>query len=249
MGTECSYKKLFDIFEGRDRMYWRSHPVNANDLLPSLIKYINGKYTGLTNLNFVKTYLGVPVDQPIEVAICSIPPISWQQFGTACMMCIFEKSIFKVSEFDPTTQLYPGANNEIETKNLRIWNLLNEFRKENLFRDRDIALILYRLMIIKNEYRPLMLSRARYHRPMLDLNLDPIIINLYENRLNVIPTNLSEFNIFINSKYIEFNYSKLYLKLCIEHMAKQKMSRIIRLITSNPDYKLARKRIMDVYHS
>ena len=236
-----SYDKLMQIYEGRDETYWRNNPLNARDILGKLIKYIETKYKGFTNLDFVKTYLGYPW--------VIIPDITWEQFSRACMMCIFEKETFEISEFDPTKHLYPGAITKTETENLRIWNILNDYIRQNIFSERVVGLILFRLMIVKNSFRPGLASQARQYRTIHDIGVDPIIINLFQNSDQILPTNIVEFNIFINSKDIEFNYSKLYLKLCIEHIAKQKMSIIIRLITSNPDYKLARKRIMDVYHS
>jgi len=205
---------------------------STSEVYDLINNYIDELYTGSSNLDFIKTYLG-----PF--------PHTWETLATACMMCIFEKYPFELSDYDPTLHLYPGCMESTETKYIQVWNKLNNLITDEIFGYKEVALILSKYMIINNERRPGLFLHAR--SPIS--KIDPIIMRIHHHYDAILPTTLTEFHTFISSNYIEFNYSKLYLKICRMHMAVQTINRYWRLTTCHPEYAIAKKRLLQIYHS
>lgn len=217
-----SFGRLIDI--GPIRSY-----QSTSEVYDIINHYINELYTGFADLDFIKTYL-------------SASPHTWETLATASMMCIFEKYPFELSEDDSTLHLYPGCMKSTETRYIQMWNTLNNLITEDIFSYNEVALILSKYMIAKNERR----CTLRHHVPTSPM--DPIIMKILRRDDAILPTTLTEFHTFISSNCIQFDYSKFYLKLCRMHMAVQTINRYWRLVTCNPDYNLAKKRLLQIYH-
>ena len=190
-----------------------------------IINYIDEFHIGYSNLDFIKTYLG------------SLPH-TWETLATASMMCIFEKYPF---EDDSTLHLYPGSISVFH-KFIQMWKTLNNLITEDIFSYKEVALMLSKIILIKNEL-------GRTIRPHIQIcPMDPIIMRITHDYDTILPTTLTEFHTFISSNCIQFDYRKFYLKLCRMHMAVQTINRYWRLVTCNPDYNLGKKRLLQIYH-